>query len=482
MSLERANRSLSKYSPRLTERRFWIVQGLVLLIAGVHTTFEVLRYLGHPTFLGTDPPVAFLSFVPVSLFFIPVVYAALNFGFRGAVATAAWCTVITLPNFFLHPGMERVREMSQVGIVDILAFFVGQRVDREWAARQQAETARLAMMASETKYRGVFESSPISILVLDPTGVVLDANPAAARLFGNRADGLQGTTLPALLGSEVAAKVLASSDSNNGNQPFTFTRQVNGSDVYLEPAVTPISDKAGRPAIQALLRDVTEEQQRQAGLKAYAAHILRAQEEERRRIAQEIHDETVQKLVLICRQLDAIESASSIAPASAVEDVRNTRKATEEVVHGLRDFARSLRPPTLDDLGLVTSIRRLLVDMSERTHIESQMKVTGQQRRMLPDIEVGLFRIAQETLRNVERHSHANRVTVTLAFGDGRVTLEVVDNGVGFIPPLGTANFAARRQLGLLGMRERAELLGGRLEVQSTPGKGTSLFASIPVQ
>lgn len=480
--LKEAKGWLYPYRPRLRDRRFWVVQGLILVIAGVHTTLEILRVLGHPTAVGNAPQVSLLSFVSVSLFFIPVVYAALNFGLAGSVATALWCSLLTIPNLVLHPGMERVREVLQLGIVDAIAVFVGQRVDREMAARERAEAAGAALSLSEMKYRGLFESSPVPVLVLDPSGLVLEANPAAGALFGTTPGSLNSMNVAELVGKADAGKLLASHQDGKGQGGLLLLWRKDGSEVYLEPTVTQNRAERGEPVLQLLLRDVTEEQHRQAGLRTYAAYVLRAQEEERKRIAQELHDEMVQALVLLCRRLDTVEGAAGALPPSALDELRDARRSAEDAVQGLRDFARALRPPILEDLGLVTSIRRLLMDLAERAHLEGRLKVVGAERRLHPDAELGVFRIAQEALRNIERHAQATHVLVTLTFADQEARAEVRDNGVGFSLPPGTLDFAAHGQLGLLGMRERAEILGGSLEIQSSPGNGTTITVSTPIQ
>lgn len=157
------------------------------------------------------------------------------------------------------------------------------------------------------------------------------------------------------------------------------------------------------------------------------------------------------------------------------------RRSIEEVVEELRDFAKALRPPALDDLGLLTAIRRLLADLIQRAKIAGDLRVVGAERRRPPDVELAMFRIGQQALRNVERHARATKVTVTMSFAGREARLDVVDNGVGFTMPA-DADFAAAGHLGLLGVRERAESLGGSLRIQSRPRHGTEVAASIPVQ
>lgn len=480
--LEKGKRRLSPYRPPVRDWRFWAVQGLIALIAGTHTVLEIMRYSGYTVFVGSqEAPVILLSFIPVSLFFVPVVYAALNFGLAGAVATALWCTVLTIPNIMLHHETERVREVLQLGIVDAIAVFVGQRVDREMSAREEAEDASAALRVSEAKYRGLFESSPAPILVLDPQGVVREANPAAGVLFARSPGTLKGAHVSALFEPSGAERILGLLQEGGREDAYVVLKSAAGEEMYLEPMGTRINDGEGEAVIQVLLRDVTAERERQLGLKAYAAHVLRGQEEERKRIAQELHDETVQTLILLCRRLDLVEAGSGTLSSTAVDGLREARKTAESVVKDLRDFSKALRPPTLDDLGLVTSIRRLLMDLMDRAKVGGQMRVVGEDRRLPPDVELGVFRIAQEALHNVERHAQASEVTVTLTFSPRESRLDVMDNGVGFVPPHHLSDIAARGRLGLLGMQERAELLGGKLDIRSTPGKGTRLTASIPV-
>ncbi len=445
---------------------------LVIAIAVIHDIVEATGFL-HDSGLP--------YFVPISMFLVPVIYAALTFGFAGAIATAILATVVTIPNFiFWHHGLDRFGVMFQMFIVDVVAYFLGQRVDREKGALQRVESAATALKASNIKYQGLLESSPIAILVIEPTGAVLEANPAASALFDRDRTALESMHIADLVGTASAQKLLNA--SQNGGKPDSIDLKVkNGTELYLEPVLTEAKDGQGNFVIQVLLRDVTEEHHRQAGLKAYAAHVMRAHEEERQRIARELHDETIQTLVLLCRQLDSIEGDSESLNPTQVDNLQEARRTAEEIVRGIRDFTRALRPPILDDLGMMASIRRLLTDFAERTRIESKLKMAGEDRRLPSDTELGIFRITQEALWNVEHHARATRVDVDVTFNEDKVRVDVVDNGAGFLVPSDSDDFTASGNLGLISMQERAELLNGKLEIQSSPGKGTRVTVSIPV-
>ena len=470
-----ARAGLALYRPKLNDRRFWYVQVLVLGIAGLHLAVEVVE-------ISTSQPSnsQALSFVPAALFVIPVVYAALSFGSAGAIPTALWCTVLVLPNVMVfHSGLARAGELFQLGMVAAIAVVAGQRVDREFRARQLAEAASAASRRSELKYRALFETSPCAILLLDSAGVIQEANPACGALFRTEPARLRGLTMADLVGG-AAEELLTRCREHDGPPAGHVTlRGGDAAELFLEPTVTPLANGPAGPVTQVVLRDVTQDRQRQAGLRAYAAHVLHAQEEERKRIAQELHDETVQQLVLLCRQLDYVNSAGGPLPEPAVEALRETRRSAAQAVESLRNFARDLRPPTLDDLGLVASIHRLIADAMEREKLQGELKVVGVEHRLPPDVELATFRIAQQALHNVERHAQATRVKGTIAFSDTRVKLEISDDGVGFTLR-DDVDLAATGHLGLLGMRERAEMLGGRLRIRSEIGHGTTIKVSIP--
>ena len=464
-------RRIRRYYPPFRNWHFWAIQVVAIFIAFLHSAFE-----GAGFFASWER----LYFVPISLLVVPVVYAALNFGFAGSIGTAIWVIILTVPNVIWgHSGLERLGEIFQMGILLTMAIFMGQRVDREIASRNKIESANTALTASEMKYRDLFNSSPVAVLVLDQNNTIIDSNPAASNLFNKSGEALKGVPIN-LLGLKSDSSQPSTLKGNwwEGNLMMVAK---TGSEVYLEPISTHSRDNQGQMITQILLRDVTEEHLRQAGLKAYTAFILRAQEEERQHIARELHDETIQNLALLCRQLDKIDSRSGNLPPSSLEVLNGARKIAENVVVELRDFAKALRPSTLDDLGMVTSIRRLLVDFMERTKINGQLKVNGDERRLSRDAEVSLFRIAQEALWNIERHAKAANVDININFGQEWIRLEVNDDGLGFNVQNVFGGSPANGHLGLVGMQERADLSGGKLEIHSTPGKGTRISVSIPV-
>jgi signal transduction histidine kinase len=203
--------------------------------------------------------------------------------------------------------------------------------------------------------------------------------------------------------------------------------------------------------------------------------VVSAQEQERRRLARELHDETGQALTSILLGLHTIEEAKGEAELkAALSDVRDLVRAT---LQDVRQLAVELRPKALDDFGLVAALERLTSSFGEQTGISMEFQSSLPAGRLSPEVETALYRIVQEALTNIVKHSRAGRVSIVVGRKDGAVSVVVEDDGVGFEP-------ARTREegLGLIGMRERVALLGGRLTIESRPGAGTTFVAEVPNQ
>ena len=215
-----------------------------------------------------------------------------------------------------------------------------------------------------------------------------------------------------------------------------------------------------------------------ARLIALSSQIIKAQEEERLRIARELHDETAQALAaLLVRQRVAERSHD---PETLQRTMADLRVLTAEALEGVRRMALELRPTMLDDLGLVAALEAFARQFSHRTGIPVDVRVPRRPDRLPPEVELVAFRVIQEALSNVARHSQASRAEVSLVAGPGSLVVSVTDDGRGF--DLTTALDSRERSLGLFGMHERAGLVGGRLSLDSAPGRGTRVRLEIPTQ
>ena len=228
------------------------------------------------------------------------------------------------------------------------------------------------------------------------------------------------------------------------------------------------SDEVDRLAatFRLLLNRIEAERQRSGRL------ALRAQEEERKRLARDLHDEVNQALTAILLRLQAV---SHDAPPAVADELAEVRRLVNQAMDELLRLARQLRPTALDDHGLYSAIEGQVRRFSTQTGIEADLRVHGEPSELDPDREIAVFRIAQEALANVARHAGASSVDVDVVpLGTGGVALTVRDDGRGFAPD------GARSGLGLNGMAERARLVGGELDVESRPGGGTAVLLKVP--
>jgi signal transduction histidine kinase len=201
---------------------------------------------------------------------------------------------------------------------------------------------------------------------------------------------------------------------------------------------------------------------------------------ERQRLARDIHDTLAQGFVSIVLQLQAAEADLPTDAAEARGHLERARRTARDNLAEARRLVWDLRPEALSAAPLGEALGRLAARVAEETGLAASATVTGTPQALSPDAEVTLLRVTQEALANVTRHAAAGRVAVTLSYMDGEAALDVRDDGAGFAP---TADgFGPNGGLGLRGMRERVEALGGRLAVESTPGRGTTIAVTVPVQ
>lgn len=209
--------------------------------------------------------------------------------------------------------------------------------------------------------------------------------------------------------------------------------------------------------------------------------VIRAQEEERKRIAREIHDGPAQAMANVVLRAEFCEKLLDIEPGKVKLELQSLKEMVRSALKDVRKIIFDLRPMALDDLGLVPALRRYTIDYREKYGLEAEFVLFGQERRLPTAVEVGVFRIIQEALNNIWKHAQADKVQVTLDLGVEKLNALVKDNGKGF--DFEQVYKAERREsLGLTSMRERAELLEGELEITSKPGKGTEVMLRVPVK
>jgi signal transduction histidine kinase len=256
-------------------------------------------------------------------------------------------------------------------------------------------------------------------------------------------------------------------------------RKKDGTEALVRLSSSLIHNDAQPIGFQHIARDITEEKRLQENQRKYLQEITRAQELERKRISRELHDDTIQSLVVLARQLDVLASTKTDIPQAFRQRIEDLWKQTNSVMQGVRRLSQDLRPAALDRLGLLPALEWLAADTGQYSGIPITVTFSGNERRLSEEIELVLFRIVQEALRNVWRHSQATKAEVAIEFTNYKVRITISDNGRGFDVPKSVGDLTKEGKLGMAGMEERARLIGATLAAESYHGKGTKIVIEL---
>jgi len=350
----------------------------------------------------------------------------------------------------------------------------------------ERKEAERALEESERSYRELFEVAPDAIWVHDLQGNILKANKATEKLTGFSAQELAGVNVKALLSEEglrLAKEVRRRLVKGEAvAQPYEqHLVRKDGTEATLRLTTSPIFGNGQLMAFQNIARDITEEKRMRENLRFYLQEIARAQEEERKRIARELHDSTAQTLIALLHQLENLMSDRAKLPVREAKALWGFYEQIRDVLGEVRRFSRDLRPSILDDLGLLPALEWVTGELQKEYGVETAFKVVGSERRFSPEAELILFRIVQEALRNIAKHAQASKAEVKVKFEKQKVRVTISDDGVGFQLPESLGELLHSGKLGLAGMQERVQLLGGNLKLKSKVGKGTTIVATAPI-
>lgn len=210
--------------------------------------------------------------------------------------------------------------------------------------------------------------------------------------------------------------------------------------------------------------------------------IIRSQEIERQRIAREIHDGPAQAIANIIFRLDIVQKVIDQNPKAIPDELLKVKEIAQGALNEIRHFIFDLRPMTLQDLGLIATLRKIILHSPGTDNTKVELMLEGEEKELGPEIELAIFRMAQESLTNIRKHANADKAWVQLKYFPDKVVLIVEDNGVGFdIKQNKQRNIEEYRSFGLIGMQERADDIGGVLQITSQPMRGTKVIFTIPL-
>jgi PAS domain S-box-containing protein len=361
---------------------------------------------------------------------------------------------------------------------DTFLGYIGSCVDVT-EARRKTE----ALSESESRLRAILDTAVESIITMNEQGVIESANAATEKIFGYALAELIGRNVNMLMASLFGQEHdpdLAHSQHTHQPQIMGVGREVSGrrKDGSVFPIDLAVSEivLANRRILTGFVRDITERKQAEQTAREFSGRLIHAQEEERARLARELHDDMTQRLARLAIDAGRVESGRGGAgPAETMREVRDGLVRLSEDVHSL---SYKLHPALLEDLGLTDALKVECERFSRQESTSLEAKFEDIPGNVPQQTGLCLFRVTQEALRNVARHAHANTAKLSVRPVDDGLQLAVTDTGIGFDP----AQQRRRPSLGLASMRERVRLVGGELDIESAPGHGTTIVVWVPLE
>jgi PAS domain S-box-containing protein len=362
-------------------------------------------------------------------------------------------------------------------------------VTRDISERKRAERR---LRRSEEKFKTLFGIAPVGISVLDRQRNVIDANPALEQITRlSREELLSGAhrdrTILNADGTPAPPHKLPSERAMAEKRPVNDVEAgivlENGEIIWTQVSAAPLALPDASAVV--ITQDITERkraakelEEANHQLRILSRQLFHIQEEERRHLARELHDEIGQTLTAAKINLKII---APDVPAGIVGRLDDSVQLLDRLLRQVRELSLNLRPPLLDELGLVPTLRWLVDQQAQRAGLRVTFTANVDDLDMDPDAQTACFRVAQEAITNVIRHARARNVTVDLRREVERLTLSVRDDGAGFDPAMIQQRTAQDLTLGLVSMKERALLVGGGFELRSAPGQGTEIRAWFPL-
>lgn len=374
-------------------------------------------------------------------------------------------------------GIEELRSRLETAEDTLRAIRAGE-VDALVVARAGDDHV-VTVQGADLPYRMLLDQMNAGAVTLTPQGVIVYCNERFADIVGTPRESIVGSALSRFVptaGQAKLAALLAPANETRTRGQLAFWAG-DGTLVAVSVTFAPLrlDGNADISGVIGVVVDDTERRQQEELRNLLIEQVMTAQDDERARIARELHDETGQALAALLVGLRTIEEARTTAEAGHL--AHQMREVAARTLHDVGRLARGLHPAVLDELGLAVAVTRHVQEFARLHAIVEDTRIEGLDAEpLLPLVQNTVYRVLQEALTNVAKHAGARRVSVRLERNDTMVELQVRDDGVGF------KTGANHRGLGLQGMRERAALLGGAVQLESAPGKGTLITARFPVR
>jgi len=336
---------------------------------------------------------------------------------------------------------------------------------------------------AEHAYRVLIESMNEGALTLTAGKMILYANQCFARMVKCPLEQVMGGSIRRFLSGEDQAKLrlfLKRADKS-GSKIQVVLKAGDGSQIPAHMSVRALSKNGCKTAIFTMVvTDMTEARRTEELLRALTHRVVQAHEAERGQVALELHDNITQLICAVLVRIHTLSDKFSSRDGPSKKEVAKLRKMLGQTTQEVERISRYLRPSILDNLGLVAVLRETCAEFAERTGLCLKLDCVRLTARLPADAELALYRVLQEALRNVETHARARHVNVCLTRQGSLVQLVINDDGNGFDPVHPPDRPTGKGGLGLLGLRERMKMVGGRFNIKSVPGAGSSIEAQVP--
>ena len=343
---------------------------------------------------------------------------------------------------------------------------------------------------SKLDIRDILDALPFYVLLVDENHYILEANSAVYTQFVLKRKDILGKYCPMVIhGLNHPFPGCPLEDAALKNQPVERELFDKQSGRWVTSAVYPIKGVTydNKRVFLHTVSDITERKQAQEDLRisheqlrTLSAHLEAIREEEKRKIARDLHDETSQLLSSLHAHLEAAIALLPQDTKRSEDLLRKAQTLSTDILDEIHELIYELRPAILDGLGLVAAVSSLGDSRLKAAGAKLNIKITGKERRLLSSSEIALFRIIQEAFNNIANYAHASEVTLNFHFKKDRITIDIKDNGIGFDVQEAMSLKNRPRGLGLLSMKERSELLNGSLVIRSGHGKGTEITIDVP--